>query len=376
MRLRQGISALLLGLCVHTGEIAAQSVVPQSLDGVEARSSTRLPFGVGDPVRFQSIYETATLPFSDNRRINGIRLRMDGERGAMNAKQFLTIDVWISTSHVSASEADEAFDKNHGNDRVKVLNFEKVALPALNQLDPTLLPRPFELELDFDKINGHATNYGLTPVRVGRELPGSLVVDIHVLEQPGGSYWMDTPFMCTSPSQTFKDPQENCLTGAGEALLLSSSDDIRAGGVVTYEVRNLPVAAPFAVLISPVEGGQIAGLPLPLHLGGAVPVLGLPADGCYVHLNPLALRSGAADAAGLGSLSFMVPADLNLVNQQIYSQAFCLDISANFLGAVTSHRLSSMICGPLRVARVVGSGPSFGESGAVTLGAALVMELY
>ncbi|MHC5064621.1 MAG: hypothetical protein ACYTG5_11685 [Planctomycetota bacterium] len=357
-------------------ELTAQAVIPQSLAGVEAASSTRLPFGVADPVRFQSIYEAGTLSFSDNRRINGLRLRMDGERGAMTGKQFLTIDVWISTSHVTASGANENFDQNHGNDRVKVLNFEKVALPTLSQLDPALLPRPFELELDFDRINGHATNYGLTPVRVGRELPKSLVVDIHVLEQPGGSYWMDSPFMCTSPSQTFSDPAEDCLTGAGQALQLSSSDDIRAGGVVIYEVRDLPADAPFAVIISPQAGGQIAGLPLPLHLGGPTPILGLPADGCYVHVNPLAVRSTAADAAGFGSLSFMVPADLNLVDQQIYSQAFCLDISANLLGIVTSHRLSSLICGPLRVARVVGSGPGFGGSGAVTLGAALVMELY
>ncbi len=376
MMQRQVFAALLLGLGLCAKGLFAQAVIPQSLAGVEARSSTRLPFGIADPVRFQSIYEAATLSFADNRRINGLRLRMDGERGAMNSKQFLTIDVWISTSYVEASGASENFDQNHGNDRVKVLNFEKVVLPALDLLDPALLPRPFELELDFNRINGHATNYGLTPVRVGREVPKSLVVDIHVLEQPGGAYWMDTPFMCTSPSQSFSDPLENCLTGSGQALQLTASDDIRAGGAVTYEIRNLPADAPFAVIISSIPGGQIAGLPLPLHLGGPAPILGLPADGCFVYLNPLSVRSAAGDPAGFGTLSFTVPADLNLVDQQVYAQAFCIDISANTLGIVTSHRLSSLICGPLRVARVVGTGPAFGGSGAVTLGAALVMELY
>jgi len=245
--------------------------------------------------------------------IHGIRLRVDGESGAMNAKQFVTVDIWMSTSYATAVGTSKSFAANHGNDLMQVMRFERFALPAQVDLDPTLLPRGFDIDFDFDKINGHPSAYGLTPVREGRQAPTSLVVEIRVLEQPSGVYWMDSPFACDSPSQVSRDPADTCLTGAGLPLEITSSSDIRAGGQVTYTVSGMPPQVSYSVMVSAVDGGRIAGLPLPLHLGGSQPLLGLPADGCYVYVNPLVANSAVSGASGVGVMSFAVPIDLGLV---------------------------------------------------------------
>lgn len=373
MKLARAVGIAVLSLY---GAISSQSVVPQSLAGVEASSSTRIPFGLSSPVRMQSIYERDTLPFSAVQSIHGIRLRVDGDNGAMNAKQFVTVDIWMSTSYVTAPGTSEFFAQNHGNDLMKVLSFERFALPALVDLDPTLLPRGFDIEFDFDQSNGHPGFYGLTPLREGREVPSSLVVEIRVLEQPAGIYWMDTPFACSSPSQTFRDPADACFTGAGPLLSITSSDDIRAGGRVTYTVTDMPPDVAFTVMVSPTDVGLVAGLPLPVHLGGVDPLLGLPADGCFVYVNPLISKTGVSADSGVGSVSFSVPTDLGLVGIELYAQAVAVDISANLLGLVTSNRVSAPICGPLPVARVVATGDPGAASGTATLGAAMVMEIY
>ncbi len=358
------------------GALSSQSVVPQSLAGVEATSATRIPFGLSSPVRMQNIYERDALPFSGVRSIHGIRLRVDGEKGSMSAKQFVTVDILMSTSYVTATGASDFFAKNHGNDLMKVMRFERFALPALADLDPTLLPRGFDIEFDFDKINGHPGFYGLTPVREGREAPSSLVVEIRVLEQPSGVYWMDSPFACSSPSQTSRDPADTCLTGAGLPLSIASSDDIRAGGSVTFTVSDMPPQVAFSVMLSHIDGGQIAGLPLPIDLGGPQPLLGLPADGCFVYVNPVVTKAGVSGDSGVGGLSFLVPADLSLVGVQLYAQAVSVDMSANLIGLVTSNRVSAPICGPLSVARVVATGDAGAAEGTAILGAAMVMEIY
>lgn len=389
--------ALVLACSVPT-KLQAQTV-PSSLEGVEGGSATIFPFGFDTPIRLMCIYNADQLPFSDPTLIRGVRLRADGQINpgsavAMEQKGFITMDVWMSTSSVRAEDASEDFDDNHGNDVARVVNFSRIVLPQQEGLaDPSQRPRGFDIDIPFEvQVTGEQTNwhYKKTPWRRRGEKFESLVLDFRILSQPGGVYYMDSPFFCVSQAEDFGLP--GCPTGSGATVELTSDSadpqvagaNVQAGSSVTYRLSNLPPNAPFVVFAGLSDQGQFAGRPLPVHLGGdptssdplAQPPFFFPAQNCHITVSPALTAGGAADADGNATTSLTLPSDLRLVGEQIHAQAVVVDITANLLGVVTSNSSRVQVCGPLGIAWVHQLGDPQAETGNYAFGTSLVVEVY
>lgn len=351
-------------------------IVPEALLGIEGGSSSVIPFGLRDPVRYQCVYDADQLPFSGARLISEIRFRADWNGGnPIPAKQFLRMDVTVSTSTRLAADASPNFAENHGVDRQMVARNVQIVLPA-QAAQPAGGPRAADVSIPFD----NPYMWGLSPIR-GATVPTSLVIELQIRSQPPGTYRLDSPFTCDSQVQVFPAQPAPCLTSAGNEIQIASSDDIRAGGTVMWTVTDMIADAPFAVLLwidttgdwidfDPVTGAplpQIVPLPAPLH-----PF----APGCTLRIRPDQVQlAGTADSNGLGRASLLLPADRSLVGQTFFAQAIARDIAANAFGHTVSRGVRSTVCGPLGCARIYAIGDANAVTGSVTFGAASILEV-
>lgn len=346
-----------------------QDVVPASLDGIEGGSASSIPFGVSGPVRFQMLFDADQLPFEGPRLITELRIRPDWNNGAlMPAKQFLRVDLDISTTTRGSDNASGTFDENHGLDRTRVATFYQLALPEQPDLAGAPGPRPASIVIPFIRPFW----YGMSPLRPGEDVADNLCIDLQIVSQPSGFYRVDSPFTCDSQVTEFGQVADPCRPShaPGEFLEITSSSDIRAGGSVTWTVSNLAPQGPFWIAVAPTANGDWLGNALPAPLFATAP-------GCFVNV-PLGLimLTGTADPLGEGIKTISLPSNRQLVGQEFNAQAFALDLAANQLGYITSLGVRSTVCGPLGCARIFRLGNSSALTGSVTFGAAPIVELY
>ncbi len=350
---------------------AAGQIVPAAMDGVEGASASIIPFGLSGPVRYQCIYDGDQLPWNGPRLITEVRFRADWDNGDPTpVKQFLRMDVDLSTTAQLAEAASPAFDANHGSDRTQVANFLQVSLPQ----QPAMTgdgPRPATVAIPFPV----PWWYGTTPVFGGPQ-PTGLVVDLQVTSQPSGIYRLDSPFTCESNITEFGSIDIECQNSQlydpvdPVYVTITSTNDIRAGGSVTWNIDNMIPDTVFAVILSVAQGGEWLGVPLP------APLHPTDAPGCFVNVRmDMAVLPGFADSNGSGAYSLGIPSDRDLVGTVLYAQAIARDLGANPFGHVTSLGVHSTVCGPLGCARVYSIGNAHASSGNVTFGAASVIEV-
>ncbi|MCA8942833.1 MAG: hypothetical protein KDB80_09770 [Planctomycetes bacterium] len=346
---------------------AAQTIVPESLAGVEGGSASSIPFGLSGPVRYQMLFDADQLPFDGPRLLTELRIRPDWDNGAaIAAKQFLRVDVDISTTARRAENVSGTFDENHGLDRTRVAAFHQLVLPALPAGGPA--PHAAVISIPFDTPFW----YGMLPFRPGEQVAENLCIDLQIVSQPSGPYRIDSPFTCDSQVTHFglvDNPCHPSHTGPDVFLEIDSSDDVRAGSNITWSVHNCAPLGPFWIIVAATANGNWLGTPLPAPLFDSAP-------GCYVNV-PLGalILSGTADASGDGEKLITLPSNRQLVGQTFHAQAFMLDLAANAFGYVTSMGVRSTVCGPLGIARVFRLGAATGTTGTVTFGSAPVIEL-
>lgn len=355
--------------------LRAQYVVPRALATTEGGSSTAIPFGTDQPGRVQCIYDAEELPWTGALMIQGIDLRADNSVPGTTQfalKQFVAVDVWVSTAATTSENPSQTYAANHGLDVTRVLANGRLSLPA--QPPSNVAPRPCNVPIPFSLAPFF---YDLSPIRGPRPRRPGLCIEMAIQVQPTGDYRMDSNLVCTSPWATFGVVGPACLTsrrqtaggyaplglqpfGIGQAV-----PSISAGGRVTYAVTNMPDAAPFVLALGSLEAtGSWQGQPLPAPLFST----------CYVNTDWLTMTPGLGDTAGVGQISFSVPIGRQLVGRWILAQAICRDLAANPAFMVTSLGVKAQVCGPLGVARVSNLGDSQATSGSVSVGSALVFQ--
>jgi hypothetical protein len=334
---------------------------------VEGLSSSSVPFGLNQPLRMLCVYDANDLPWSGPLLLRWVSFRADQNlnAGGIAAKQFIVLNLLMSTTARSAADVSTRFDENTGRDHVQVITNARVALPA--QPPQAAGPRPCNVLLPFDV----PAFFDLTPVRGPGERPRNLCVEMMVILQPAGGYDLDTPFVCSSNRTPFAAPGPRCRTSASatrQPLAIDSNDSVKAGGSLTYTVTEVPREAPFGVMFGTRNTGPWNGAPLPVDLTS------LGAWDCFIATDWVHTSIGLADATGTGRVSYPVPAGIEFVGQSFYAQAICRDLTANPLLYVTSGGIRTTVCGPLGVARVYAVGNHLALTGTKTFGSAVIFE--
>lgn len=373
-------SAVAAAVACLAAPVAAQfPLVPGSMAGVEGGSGSSIPFGLGQPVRFLSLYDAEELPWTGPRAITAIALRADNSvdnSTSFAPSQYVDLSLTLSTTTRRAENASAVFDDNHGIDKVLVIGQARLVLPAQ---PPMVGPRPANIVLQLTQ----PWFYGLQPVRPGEPPASTLVVDLQINSQPAATYRIDNLGGCSSQLQPFgnHDPQL-CRSGANQPVLLTGDPSMLGGSSYTFRVGGMAPNSLFGIVLNFTDRGSLFGLPLPLPLfdpnqpAQPNPALGLPfaAPGCWVNLPILATLIGTGNQAGNGSAAVALPVGRRFVGQQLFAQAVVHDLSANSLQFVTSAGLRATMCGPLGVARVYATGPA-PASGQVSFGQGAVFEV-
>lgn len=371
----RGVIALAGLVAGILSDLSAQYVVPRTLTTTEGGSSTAIPFGTDQPGRIQCIYDAEELPWTGALMIQGIDLRVDNSVPGTTQfalKQFIAVDVWVSTAATTSETVSSTYAANHGLDVTRVLANGRLSLPA--QPPSSVSPRPCNVPIPFSLAPFF---YDLSPIRGPRPRRPGLCVEMAIQVQPAGDYRMDSNLVCTSPWASFGVVGPACLTsrrqtGGGYAPLGiqpfgigQTAPSISAGGRFTYAVTNMPDNAPFVLALGSLEAtGTWLGQPLPAPLFST----------CYANTDWLAMTPGLGDAAGVGQLSFSVPIGRQLVGRWILAQAICRDLSANPAFLVTSLGVKAQVCGPLGVARVSSLGDPQATTGGISVGSALIFQ--
>src|SRR5690606_10843610 len=89
----------------------------------------------------------------------------------------------------------------------------------------------------------------------------------------------------------------------------------------------------------------------PTQPSEALAILGWPAPGCWLNLDPLVWLGGVTDGNGSGSAVGAVPPGRESVGVTYYAQAVVYAPTANPLRLISSLGRSTTVCGPLSVAR-------------------------
>lgn len=377
--MRSKVAILLAVLAPGAAPVAQGNVtVPATLAGIEGGSSSSIPFGTNQPVRYQCIYDGEDLPWSGPRLIQAIALRADnGDPGTTTfaGKQYVVMTMTMSTTAVRAENATTRFRDNWGQDATLVIGNGRIVLPMQ---PPVAGVRPANIVLPFDA----PWIFGTTPVRVGPP-PGNLLLELQIALQPAGAYRLDNVGNCDSQPTAFGNRGPACLTSRGVALALTGDSTMQAGSSHTWTVTGMPSSAVFSVVLAATDQGTMFGQPLPLALfdpqNPLGPVPGTPfaygAPDCWINVPMGFSLLGTADAAGTGRVIANLPPGRRFVGTQFYTQATVFDLSANPLLFVTSAGLRSTVCGPLGVARIYSVGNHQAEIGQLSLGQGAIFDV-
>jgi len=374
--------------------LAAQNTIPHTMDGVEGGGGTNIPFGGSQACRYQVVYDAEELPWSGPRVINGIRIRPDFNNGAATPpKGFLEISVLMSTTHRDSAGASGTFEENYGTDATWVLENQLVQLPAQPLISTGNGPRPANMDLAFTT----PWIYGITPATQTLPAPDNLLIEIHIHDQPSGSYRVDNLSSCTAPTAEFGNVGPACSFTGNGPVLLTGDTSMLAGANYTWRVADAPTMSPFLVALDLTNQGDVFGIPgfpLPYPLfdpadptqpSQLLVTAGLqwPAPDCWINVSPNAVYGGVTDASGDGLVTVPLPAGREFVGTTFYAQAIVYAQTVNPLQFVTSRGRETTVCGPLGVARVFkfynpnGNPPApVPTAGSKSLGVGLVVEVY
>lgn len=372
------------------------ATVPASMAGVEGGSSSGVPFGSNLACRYQCIFNAIELPWTGPHQIHGISLRADNGTplvvgAAIAAKQYLDVNVVVSTTYATAETASSTFADNYGEDVTMALGYARIALPA-QPVTTAPGPRAANIDLMFPT----PWFYGLTPARSGQAPPTNLLIEIQVTSQPSGAYRLDNIGSCLAPTQTFGNQGPACtVPGAAGQPTLRSDLSMQGGSSFSWILENGPANAPYLTAFNLTNQGGLSGnplLPLPFPLfdptNPNLPPPGFPAlhwsaPDCWLNIDPLVTLFGLCDATGSGVFTATLPAGRQFVGVTMFSQAIVFAQTANPLQIVTSNGHGSSICGPLGVARVYqfynGTGtppPALPTAGSVQYGWGLILEVH
>ncbi len=358
-------------------------LVPKSMIGIEGGSKTSIPFGWSSPNRYMAIYEADELPWTGPKLISGLRFRADWNGGvATPAKQYLSLELWMSTSTVDTSSVSKTFGENHGNDRTMVFDRVPVSLPAQAQMPSTATaPRPCDVAFPLST----PWYYGLTPSVTADQNPRTLVLEIRTYQTVKGAYFMDNPTGCSIPTSNFGKQDPLCLTSLKSPLTIASSSSIMAGSHIEYRITGLEPAYPALVLVGLSSTGTMFGKPVPVALDTiaalANPNPGNPitAPDCFVNVEPVlsipvTIRSSTPPILGTARLT--LPGNRALVGQSFFAQAISNDLAANNFQFTTSLGLKTTVCGPAGVTRIIELNSATAVTGSTNTGSALIFEVY
>lgn len=353
LRVSTVLAAAAASLCGQT------AVVPGVMAGVEGGGGTSIPFGSNLPCRYQVIYDAEELPWTGPRIVTGISLRPDQNTtpAGSAAKGFLVVSVLMSTTARDSVSMSSTFEDNYGTDATWVMVQQPVQLPA--QPASTTGPLPANIHFGFSV----PWAYAMTPV--GTDQPArNLLVEIWIHSQPSGAYRIDNLTGCTAPTASFGnlDPAL-CAPAGGVAVELGADTTMLAGSSFSWRVTHAPPSTPFLVGLNLTLNDGLLGQtmwPLPYPMfdltnpalpSPALTVLGWPAPGCWLNVNPLVWLPGIADAAGVGSAVGLIPPGRSSVGVTYYAQVLAFSATANPLHMITSLGRQSTVCGPLGVTR-------------------------
>ncbi|GDY01369.1 hypothetical protein LBMAG49_06980 [Planctomycetota bacterium] len=356
------------------------TTVPSALFSVEGGSGSSVPFGTGQPVRFQCIYDASELAWTGPRVIHSIHLRADNSGGGTQAqKGYVVVNVLLSTTSVRAANASANFAENWGSDASYVITNLPMTLPAQPAVAGV---RPFNIDLVFQV----PWAYGMTPARqAGIPEPANLLIEIQILSQPPGAYRLDNLGSCQSPPVVFGNAGAGCAPSGGLPLSLEPAASMQAGSTFTWVVRNTEPSVLVMLATNLTAQGLLLGQPLPLALFDPNNPLQPPpalsslfrfgAPDCWLNIDPLVTLVTIASAAGVASFQLPLAADRALVGQSLFAQALAYSQTANPMLLTTSIGQQSTVCGPLSVTRIYNFGSATAVSGQIGYGQGAVLEV-
>ncbi|MBL9077187.1 MAG: hypothetical protein JNL08_06780 [Planctomycetes bacterium] len=349
-------AALVLGL----GGLAAQAaVVPGPMAGIEGGGGTSIPFGSNLSCRYQVLYDVQELPWTGPRVITGISLRPDANTTgvAVPPKGFLDVSILVSTTSRTSTTMSAVFEDNYSTDATWVVSHRSVQLPGQPAVGAG--PMPANVQFAFDV----PWAYALLPY-VGDSLPENLLLEIWIHAQPSGAYRIDNLSSCTAPITVFGNlDTATCAPPGGTAVGITSDVSMLAGSSYSWHVSGAPANTVFLLAMNLTNTDGLLGQsfwPLPYPMfdpanpalpSPALTVLGWPAPGCWINVNPVVWLTGVIDAAGNGTATGVVPPGRDSVGDTYYAQAFVYAPTANPLRLITSLGRGATVCGPLGVTR-------------------------
>jgi hypothetical protein len=355
-------------------------VVPASMATSEGGSSSNIPFGTNQAVRFQCIYDAEELPWTGPRVINAIALRADNTDPGTTTfaqKQYIVMTMLMSTTSVRAEDASTTFADNLGADATTVIANGRISLPAEPPMQGV---RPCDIVLTLDQ----PWVYGGTPVRSGYPAPANLLIEIAIQLQPAGAYRLDNLGDCDAQATPFGNRGPLCRTSQNGAYLdIAADPSMLAGGSYGWTITGMPPSAAFSLMLNITSQGTIFGQPIPFAMfdpqnpGGPVPNTPFQygAPDCWINVQLGRSVLGTADTAGIGRSLVTLPAGRQFVGMSLYAQAMVFDLSANPLLVVTSQGLRSTVCGPLGVARIYYVGSATASAGQKSLGQGAIFDV-
>jgi len=364
--------------------------VPGTLAGVEGGSGTGVPFGVGQPVRYQCLYDAEELPWTGPRLVSTVSIRADNtDPGTTSfaAKGFVVMTMALSTSSVEAESVTTSFDDNHGRD--KVLPF--VSVPHMLPAQP---PQAGVRVANIDLILPVPWIYGMTPVRTNAQpVPDSFVLELQIESQPSGAYRIDNIGNCSAAATAFGTIGPQCAhlppaTPANPAptrlpvLSVVPGLSLQAGSPYTWTIHNAPPNAAVFLSVNLTSTGLFFGQPLPMPLfDPANPTLPNPpallysAPDCWVHVAPAATLFGVSDASGDLSATVPIAPGRIFVGESFFVQALYYSQTAKPRQVNSSVGQQSTVCGPLGIARLYRFGNATAPTGQLSRGQGAVLEL-
>ena len=376
MRAQRILLPLLLGsFCLGASNLQAQSrmVLPQEMVGTEGLSFARLPFGLGDCVRLQALYQGPH--FAGQRSFTQVSFRSDWNDGkAIPEKKYIRVRLTLTNVPIGWSQLSKTFDDNYQKKIVAQVKDTKIVLPA-QPAQPVMGPRPFNVSIKFDAKQVFTQDWS----------KGNVLLELLILGQPKGDYPIDSCFICESKRIPFGKQGPRCQiqhAGAPKPLALSAARTTKLGGLMRFNVEDaLPDSICLFIIGTQREGGSFLGKTLPFsvwdlfdpaHLGPD------PAPDCWVNTDWLFLYPKVANSLGRASAGLGIPNDEQWLNVFMTGQVISMDIRANPLGAVFSRGIQTNVCGPLPVGMVFktfGDPQKIPAEGTVFRGEAPIIEL-
>ena len=327
---------------------ARDYVVPHGYATKEGTGSTNIPFGRSVPVRAQFAYAPGLL--ASPVVIKELGMRPD--QGFKGATKRLKLRTHLATlAFRSVEELDTEFAKNRGLDLTEVFGSKYLSLPGKSTLPAGVA---FPIRIPFDR------SFRWKPQN------GPLLTEFEVLDQPYGSYRLDSTYVCDSPLQYYGP--KGCGPAGGPTLKLESMTmHLVWGNFAFLRVSGAKPDALTLLFFGTQGSGTWNGIPLPFHAD----VIGAP--GCYLSTSVLWVPRLHANQQGFVDYGFVVPQRSHLKGVEVTVQAIAEDRAANALGVISSQAARLRICGFEPVGRVFANGVD-PKVGALELGVAPILQ--